>query len=143
MVASDCVIVGGVSGTSRRWSAGLMSSFRQVFNKDVDGGAGLTGLGTAEEEEVLFADGGGSNFVFNRIASCQKTIKFRRLRRHCKVLHFALCHLILLGITGFPCLGLAWCMVDSHLFQWFACAGFVDAMCPASNECHRALRENV
>jgi hypothetical protein len=49
-----------------------------------------------------------------------------------KTLRLALRHNILLAITGLSFRELSQRLADSHLFQWFTCTGFVDAVRPVS-----------
>ena len=37
------------------------------FDEAVDDGAGLSGVWAAEKKKILFADGGGSDSVFNKV----------------------------------------------------------------------------
>lgn len=88
--------------------------------------------GLVEMDRILMTTGIEDRFVSNRIASYEKPIKPKQLNRHCKTLHLALRHCILLGITGLAYRELAQRMADSHLFQWFTRTGFVDAVRPVS-----------
>ncbi len=47
--------------------SGVDAEFAAGFNKAVDDGTGLAGVGASEKKEVLFADGGGANGVFNEV----------------------------------------------------------------------------
>ena len=46
---------------------GVDPEFAAGFDYAVDDGAGLAGVGAAEKQEVLFADGGGANGVFDEV----------------------------------------------------------------------------
>ncbi len=85
-----------------------------------------------EMDRILVATGLEDRVVSAQIASYEKPVKPRQLLRHCKTLHLALRHCVLLGITGLSYRELARRMADSHLFQWFTRTGFVDAVRPVS-----------
>lgn len=85
-----------------------------------------------ETDRILTETGIENRFVSARIALYEKPVKPRQLRRHCKTLHLALRHSILLAITGLSYRELALRLADSHLFQWFTRTGFIDAVRPVS-----------
>jgi hypothetical protein len=85
-----------------------------------------------EADRILATTGIEERLVSRRIASYEKPFPSRQLKRHVKTLRLALRHNILLAITGLSFRELSQRLADSHLFQWFTCTGFVDAVRPVS-----------
>ncbi len=85
-----------------------------------------------EMDRILTFTGLENRIITAQIDSYKKPMLPRPLPRHCKTLHLALRHNILLAITGLSFRELSQRMADSPLFQWFTHTGFVDAVRPVS-----------
>jgi len=85
-----------------------------------------------EADRILVTSGVKERLVSRRIASYEKAFPSRPLKRHVKTLRLTLRHNILLAITGLSFRELSQRLADSHLFPWFTCTGFMDAVRPVS-----------
>lgn len=85
-----------------------------------------------EMDRILMITGLESRMISAQLQSYGKPVKPWKINEHYKTLRLALRHNILLAITGYSFRKLARRMADSHLFQWFTCTGFVDAVRPVS-----------
>lgn len=83
-------------------------------------------------DRILSQSGVELRLVERRIASYEKPLAPRHLKRHVQTLRLALRYSILLAITGLSYRELSSRVADSHLFQWFTHTGFIDAVRPVS-----------